>query len=45
MVLAMVILGGTGHIPGVIMGASLISILNLQILKAFSEVLSSARCV
>ena len=43
MVLAMVILGGTGNIPGVIMGASLISILNLQILKAFSEVLSSAR--
>ena len=43
MVLAMVILRGTGNIPGVIMGASLISILNLQILKAFSEVLSSAR--
>lgn len=37
MVLAMVILGGTGNIPGVIMGASLISILNLQILKAFSR--------
>ena len=43
MVLAMVILGGIGNIPGVIVGASLISILNLQILKAFSEVLSSLR--
>jgi branched-chain amino acid transport system permease protein len=35
-VLAMVILGGMGSIPGAIVGASAVTILNLQVLKGFS---------
>jgi branched-chain amino acid transport system permease protein len=35
-VLAMVILGGMGSIPGAIIGASAVTILNLQVLKGFS---------
>lgn len=40
-VLSMIILGGVGSIPGTILGASLVTILNLQILKQFSLTLSS----
>ena len=36
-VLAMIILGGMGSIPGAILGASVVTILNLQILKGFSS--------
>jgi branched-chain amino acid transport system permease protein len=39
----MVILGGLGSIPGVIFGASVVVILNIQILQAFSLYLSSLR--
>lgn len=35
-ILAMVVLGGLGSIRGVIVGASIVTILNLQVLKAFS---------
>jgi branched-chain amino acid transport system permease protein len=42
-VLTMVILGGLGSIPGVIFGASVVVILNIQILQAFSLYLSSLR--
>jgi branched-chain amino acid transport system permease protein len=35
-VLAMIILGGMGSIPGAILGASVVTVLNLQILKGFS---------
>lgn len=38
-VLSMVILGGMGSIPGVILGATLVTLLNLDILKALSETL------
>jgi branched-chain amino acid transport system permease protein len=40
-VLAMVILGGMGSVPGAILGASVVTILNLQILKQFSLTLNS----
>ncbi len=40
-VLAMVILGGVGSIPGAILGASLVTILNLQVLKQLSLTLNS----
>lgn len=33
----MVILGGMGSIPGAILGAAALTILNLDILKTFSE--------
>jgi branched-chain amino acid transport system permease protein len=36
-ILAMVILGGMGSIPGAILGAAALSILNLDVLKTFSE--------
>ncbi|WP_117237335.1 branched-chain amino acid ABC transporter permease [Thermus sediminis] len=36
-ILAMVILGGMGSIPGAILGAATLTILNLDILKTFSE--------
>ena len=36
-ILAMVILGGMGSIPGAILGAAALTILNLDILKTFSE--------
>lgn len=42
-VLAMVILGGMGSIPGVILGAVTVTILNLQILQGLSLWLSSLR--
>jgi branched-chain amino acid transport system permease protein len=42
-VLTMVILGGLGSIPGVIFGASVVVILNIQVLQAFSLYLSSLR--
>jgi branched-chain amino acid transport system permease protein len=42
-VLAMVILGGLGSIPGVILGAATVTILNLQILQGFSLYLSQLR--
>jgi branched-chain amino acid transport system permease protein len=35
-VLAMVILGGMGSIPGAILGATLVTVLNLEVLKGFS---------
>ncbi len=42
-VLSMVILGGQGSIPGVILGAATVTILNLQILQGFSLYLSQLR--
>jgi branched-chain amino acid transport system permease protein len=42
-VLTMVILGGQGSIPGVILGATTVTILNLQILQGFSLYLSQLR--
>ncbi len=42
-VLSMVILGGIGSIPGVIVGAAVVIILNLQILQGFSLYLSQLR--
>jgi len=42
-VLSMVILGGLGSIPGVILGAAIVTILNLQILQGLSLWLSSVR--
>lgn len=42
-VLVMVILGGTGSIPGVILGAATVTILNLQILQGLSLYLSQLR--
>jgi branched-chain amino acid transport system permease protein len=40
-VLAMIILGGVGSIPGAILGASLVTVLNLQVLKQFSLTLNA----
>lgn len=42
-VLSMVILGGLGSIPGVILGATVVVVLNLQILQGLSLWLSSLR--
>jgi branched-chain amino acid transport system permease protein len=42
-VLTMVILGGIGSIPGVIVGAAVVVILNLQILPSFSLYLAQLR--
>lgn len=42
-VLSMVILGGLGSIPGVIVGAAVVIILNLQVLQGFSLFLSQLR--
>jgi branched-chain amino acid transport system permease protein len=42
-VLVMVILGGIGSIPGVIVGAAVVTILNLQVLQGFSLYLSQLR--
>lgn len=42
-VLTMVILGGAGSIPGVILGAATVTILNLQILQGFSLYLNELR--
>lgn len=42
-VLAMVILGGMGSIPGAIVGATAVTMLQLQILKSFSEFVAQLR--
>ncbi len=42
-VLSMVILGGLGSIPGVIVGAAVVIILNLQVLVSFSLFLNNLR--
>ncbi|HET7874800.1 MAG TPA: branched-chain amino acid ABC transporter permease [Methylomirabilota bacterium] len=42
-VLAMVILGGMGSIPGAILGATVVTVLNLQLLKSFSLWLNELR--
>lgn len=42
-VLTMVILGGVGSIPGVIIGAAVVIMLNLQVLQSFSLYLSQLR--
>jgi branched-chain amino acid transport system permease protein len=42
-VLTMVILGGIGSIPGVIVGAAVVTILNLQVLQGLSLYLSQLR--
>jgi branched-chain amino acid transport system permease protein len=42
-VLAMVILGGMGTIPGAILGATVVTILNLQVLKGLSLWLNALR--
>lgn len=42
-VLSMVILGGMGSIPGVIVGATAVTMLQLQVLKSFSEFLAQLR--
>jgi len=42
-VLAMVILGGMGSIPGAILGATAVTVLNLQLLKGLSLWLNSLR--
>ncbi len=42
-VLSMVILGGMGSIPGAILGASIVTILNLQVLKGLSLWLNELR--
>lgn len=42
-VLTMVILGGIGSIPGVIVGAAVVVILNVQVLQVFSLYLSQLR--
>ncbi len=42
-VLSMVILGGMGSIPGAILGASVVTILNLQVLKGLSLWLNELR--
>jgi branched-chain amino acid transport system permease protein len=42
-ILGMVVLGGMGSIPGVILGAAALTILNIDILKSFSEYLNALR--
>ena len=42
-VLSMVILGGMGSIPGAILGATVVTVLNLQVLKGFSLWLNELR--
>ncbi len=42
-VLAMVILGGMGSIPGAILGATIVTVLNLQVLTELSLALSALR--
>jgi branched-chain amino acid transport system permease protein len=43
MVLTMVILGGIGSITGVVVGATLVTLLNIQVLQSFSLYLSQLR--
>ncbi|TGU84965.1 branched-chain amino acid ABC transporter permease, partial [Mesorhizobium sp. M00.F.Ca.ET.186.01.1.1] len=40
-ILVMVILGGSGSIPGVVLGAAFVTILQVQLLKEFSNFLHS----
>lgn len=42
-ILGMVVLGGMGSVPGVILGAAALTILNLDLLKGFSEFLNTLR--
>jgi len=42
-ILGMVVLGGMGSVQGVILGAAALTILNLDLLKGFSEFLNSLR--
>jgi len=42
-ILGMVVLGGMGSVPGVILGAAALTILNLDLLKSFSEFLNTLR--
>jgi branched-chain amino acid transport system permease protein len=42
-VLAMVILGGMGSIPGAVVGATVVTVLNLQVLKGFSLYLNELK--
>jgi branched-chain amino acid transport system permease protein len=42
-VLAMIILGGMGSIPGAVLGATLVTVLNLQVLKGLSLWLNELR--
>lgn len=42
-VLAMIILGGMGSIPGAILGATIVTVLNLQVLKGISLWLNALR--
>ncbi len=42
-VLSMVIVGGMGSIPGAIVGATVVTVLNLQVLKGFSLLLNQLR--
>ncbi|WP_442870446.1 branched-chain amino acid ABC transporter permease [Aneurinibacillus sp. Ricciae_BoGa-3] len=42
-ILVMVILGGSGSIPGVILGAALVTVLQVQVLKEFSNWLNELR--
>ena len=42
-ILVMIILGGIGSIPGVILGAALVTILNIQVLQALSLFFSQLR--
>jgi branched-chain amino acid transport system permease protein len=42
-VLAMVILGGMGSIPGAVLGATIVTVLNLQVLKGLSLWLNSLK--
>ena len=41
--LAMVILGGMGSIPGAVLGATVVTVLNLQVLKGLSLWLNELR--
>ena len=43
--LAMIILGGTGSIPGAIVGATTVTLLQLQLLKGLSEYFSNLRVI
>ncbi len=42
-VLSMVIVGGMGSIPGAVVGATVVTVLNLQVLKGFSLLLNQLR--
>lgn len=42
-ILVMVILGGSGSVPGVILGASIVTVLQVQVLQEFSNFLNELR--